>query len=122
MSFTITTPNDLLSQKIEPNAPSSSLRFKSIYNLSKNNIYCGLTLMPILPIINDKKEDIIKIVEQAADCGAKYIIASFGLTQREGQREYFYKKLDQHFPNIKTKYQNYFKNNYICNSPNSEEL
>jgi hypothetical protein len=45
-----------------------------------------------------------------------------GLTLREGDREYFYKNLDKHFPGIKEKYQKKYGNNYIITSENDKEL
>jgi hypothetical protein len=45
-----------------------------------------------------------------------------GTSQREGQREYFYNKLDQLFPGIKEKYISRFGNNYNCPSPDSKKL
>jgi len=45
-----------------------------------------------------------------------------GMTLREGNREYFYKKLDEHFPGLKEKYIAKYRNDYSINSPNSENL
>jgi len=41
---------------------------------------------------------------------------------REGNREYFYKKLDEHLPGMKQKYINAFGNSYECHSPNNNKL
>ena len=46
----------------------------------------------------------------------------FGVTLREGDREYFYQKLDEHFPGIKQKYVRAFGNSYECPSPNHARL
>ena len=45
-----------------------------------------------------------------------------GLTLRDGNREYFYKQLDQHFPNLKEKYIKKYGNHYVIDSPDSKEL
>ena len=78
--------------------------------------------MPILPFINDNKENIINIVHKAKECGAKFIFPAFGVTLRNNQRDYFFKKLDESFPNIKFKYINHYKNSYACGSPNANNL
>ncbi len=122
VSLSITTPNDIISQKIEPLASCSSRRFKTIEKLSLNGIYTGVTMMPILPYITDNKDDIIEIINRTADAGGKYIIAFFGLTQREGQREYFYSQLDKQFIGLRNKYESKFGNMYNCNSENSKIL
>jgi len=122
ISFTITTANDDLAKIIEPNAPLPSARFEAIKFLSENNIYCGITLMPILPFINDSNEQIEDLVNKAITSGVKYIIPFFGLTLRDGSREYFYKQLDKSFPEMKEKYEKKFGLSYNCNSPNADGL
>ena len=122
VSFTITTADDSLSQKIEPHAPPSSARFKAMKLLAEKGIYTGVTLMPVLPFINDTKENIAAIIEQAKEAGASYILPMFGLTLRKGSREYFYKALDNKFPSIRKKYQTRFGEQYECFSPDYKAL
>jgi len=122
ISITITTADDELAKIIEPNAPLPSARFEALRILSDNNIYCGITLMPILPFVNDSPEQIENLINMAIKSGVKYIMPMMGLTLREGSREYFYKKLDQSFPGIKEKYEQKFGLSYACNSPNAEVL
>ncbi len=122
VSITITTANDELASKIEPNAPSSSERFNALLQLRKAGIYAGITLMPILPFINDTLENITELVKQAAKYKAAYIIASMGMTIREGQREYFYQQLDKTFPGMKEKYIRQFGDHYNCSSPVAKNL
>nr|WP_319397939.1 radical SAM protein [uncultured Carboxylicivirga sp.] len=122
VSITITTADDDLAKRIEPHAPSSSERFNALKQLREAGIYAGITLMPILPFINDTVENIAQLVETAAKSKASYIIASMGMTIREGQREYFYAKLDQEFPGLKEKYIATFGDQYGCGSPNGKEL
>lgn len=122
VTITITTYDDDLSKIIEPNAPVSSLRFEAIKKLSEAGIYCGIAFMPVLPFINDSEENIIQLLNKAKENGAKYILPYFGLTLREGQREYFYQQLDKYFPNLKKKYVNRFGNMYNCNSPIANKL
>jgi len=122
VSFTITTDNDDLAKKIEPCAPKSSDRFKAMEQLSNLGIYTGITLMPLLPFINDTKENIENILKRAKDAGASYVIAMFGVTLRAGSREYFYRALEHHFPNIKKRYQSSFGEQYMCNSLNYKIL
>ena len=45
-----------------------------------------------------------------------------GLTLREGNREYFYSKMDENFPNLKNKYIKRFKDSYELASPNRVKL
>ena len=122
VSFTITTADDFLSQQIEPNAPPTSERFRVMKLLEEKGIYTGVTLMPVLPFINDTKENIAAIIKQAKESGASYILPMFGLTLRKGSREYFYKALDNRFPGTKEKYQSWFGEQYECFSPDYRAL
>jgi DNA repair photolyase len=122
ISITITTTDDALSELIEPGAPVSSERFKALRKLSENGIYCGITLMPVLPFLTDQPENIEKLVRMAKESGARYILAAMGMTMREGQREYFYRQLDQKFPGIKDRYVQFFGMQYSCNASNHNKL
>jgi DNA repair photolyase len=122
VSFTITSADDSISQKIEPHAPPSSERFKVMKLLADKGIYTGITLMPILPFINDTKENITAIIKQARESGASYILPMFGVTLRKGSRDYFYKVLDNNFVGIKERYQYRFGEQYECFSPNYNAL
>lgn len=117
VSFTITSAEDSLLEKIEPYAPKTSERFRAMDVLTGRGIYTGVTLMPLLPFINDTKENICSIMKRAKDSGASYIIPMFGVTLRKGSRDYFYKALDNDFPGLKEKYQSGFGNSYDCFSP-----
>jgi DNA repair photolyase len=122
VSFTITTADDALSQKIEPQAPPTSERFKAIKLLAEKGIYTGITMMPVLPFINDTKENLTAIMQHAKESGASYIIPMFGLTLRKGSREYFYNALDEDFEGLKEKYQSRFGEQYECFSPHYKML
>ncbi|MHB9927683.1 SPL family radical SAM protein [Clostridium botulinum] len=125
VKITITTYDDELCKKVEPNVCVTSKRFQAIKELSYNGIFTGILLMPILPFINDNGENIVKIVKKAHECGAKFIFAyGMGLTLRGNQREYFYRKLIREFPkeNMVVKYKNAFGNKYECASLNHKKL
>lgn len=122
ISITITTTDDALSKLIEPGAPVSSERFRALKILSENGIYCGITLMPVLPFITDQPENIEKLVHMAKENGAGYILAAMGMTIREGQREYFYRQLDSRFPGLKDRYVKSFGLQYSCNATNYNRL
>ena len=78
--------------------------------------------MPVLPFLEDNEENISSIVNHAHENGAKFIYPAFGVTLRQNQREWYYKKLDETFPGIKQKYIQQFKNDYECRSPKAKEL
>jgi len=114
VSFTITTTDDELAHKIEPGAPTPSARFKAMERLAASGIRTGVTMMPVLPFIEDTKENILDIVQNAYNCGATYILASFGVTLRDRQRDHYYRALDWHFPGVRRKYEKHFGRQYFA--------
>jgi len=122
VSFSITTVDDKLAKIIEPGAASTSNRLKAIQELNKNGIQAGIVMMPILPFIEDNIENINAIVTKGHEYNAAYILPSFGMTMRNRQRDYFYKKLDENFPGVKEKYIKKFGNNYSCSVNNYTKL
>jgi DNA repair photolyase len=122
ISFTITAADDALAKQVEPGAPPSSARFEAMRILAEAGIHTGITMMPILPFIEDTEENIIHLVELAHQNSAAYILPSFGMTLRSGSRDWYYDQLDKRFPGIKTKYIRQFGERYECGSPNWRKL
>ncbi len=122
VSFSITTADDDLAAIIEPNAPAPSKRFAAIAALRKAGIYTGIIMMPILPFINDTHSNVHEMVDRAKQVDAQYILPYFGVTLREGSRDYFYDQLDHSFSGYKEKYIQQFGNTYGCNSPKANDL
>ena len=122
VSFTLTTTDDALAKKLEPGAPSPSRRLAAMQELSKYGIETGVVMMPILPFIEDTPENITRIVLAASEHGASYIIPAFGMTMREGQREHYYLKLDEHFPGFRERYEAAFGNAYHCPAQGQKQL
>lgn len=120
--ITITTCEDALCKMIEPNVTASSKRFSTIKELSDNGIFAGVLLMPVLPFLEDNEENIRDIIKNAYENGAKFIYPAFGVTLRQNQRDWYYKKLDEKFPGVKQKYITHFGNNYECYSPKAKIL
>jgi len=122
VSFTVTTTDDDLARILEPGAPSPSRRLAAMAQLAAAGIETGVVMMPVLPFIEDTPENILGIVEAASEHKADYIIPAFGMTIREGQREYFYAKLDEHFPGLREKYERIFGDAYHCSASDYDHL
>lgn len=122
IKITITTGDDELCKKIEPNVAVASKRFAALKELSDHGIFAGILLMPVLPFLEDNEENIRGIIHFANESGAKFIYPAFGVTLRQNQRIWFYKKLDEQFPTLKKKYIEQFGNAYECRSPKAKEL
>jgi DNA repair photolyase len=122
VNITITTCDDELCSKIEPNVSVSSERFAAVKALSSHGIFTGVLLTPVLPFLEDNEENIRGIIRLAHESGAKFVYPAFGVTLRQNQRSWYYKKLDELFPSLKQKYIKQYGDNYECRSPKATEL
>ena len=123
VQMTLTTFDDELCAILEPNVCNTSRRIEVLNILKDEEIPTVVWLCPILPYINDTADNINSILDSCIGADVKGIICyGMGLTLRKGNREYFYGKLDQHFPGLKDRYVKEFGNSYSIPSPNSGEL
>ena len=123
VQITLTTFDEDLCRKIEPNVSTTKERFNVLMKLRDAGIPTVVWLSPILPFINDTKENISGILDLCIEAKVYGIICfGMGLTLRDGNREYFYRQLDRLFPGMKTKYRQSYGNQYVLNSPNHTEL
>jgi DNA repair photolyase len=91
--------------------------------LKRKGIQTIVWLSPLLPFINDTEENLRGILNYCIEAGVYGIINfGMGMTLREGDREYYYEKLDKHFPGLKNKYQTRYGNAYELKSDNNEKL
>ena len=123
VQMTMTTYDETLCKILEPNVSTTKERFETLLQFKEAGIPTVVWLTPILPFINDTEENIRGILEYCVEAGVKGIICfGMGVTLRDGDREYFYKALDKHFPGIKNKYIRTYGNAYDIPSPNNENL
>lgn len=123
VQMTLTTADENLCKKLEPKVCDTKKRATALKRLNEAGIPTVVWLDPILPFINDTKENVSEILEMCAESGVGGIICfGMGLTLREGNREYFYGKLDENFPGLKEEYIKIYGNSYEVSSPNNSEL
>ncbi|MBO4927219.1 MAG: radical SAM protein [Clostridiales bacterium] len=123
VQMTLTTYDDELCSILEPHVCNTKRRIEVLEEMQKRGIPTVVWLTPILPFINDTKENVSAILNECVRVGVKGIIDfGMGLTLREGDREYFYEALDRSFPGLKEKYIRTYGNSYEVPSPNSKEL
>lgn len=123
VAMTLTTYDEELCRKIEPNVCTTKERYKVLKAMQERGIPTIVWLSPILPFINDTEENIRGILDYCVDAGV-YGILNFGmgLTLRDGNREYFYDRLDELFPDLTDKYISTYGDAYEVLSPNNEKL
>ncbi len=123
VQMTMTTYDDELCKIIEPNVCVTSKRAEVLNIMRDNDIPTIVWMTPILPFINDTEENIRGLIKYCVEAKVYGILLwDMGVTLREGDREYFYKKLDEHFPGMKSRYINMYGNQYMITSPNNDKL
>lgn len=123
VQMTLTTYDEDLCRILEPNVCTTKRRFEVLQIMKENGIPTVVWLSPILPYINDTRENIEGILEYCRSAGVYGIISfGMGLTLRKGDREYYYAALDKHFPGLHEKYHRRYGYAYEIPSDNSEEL
>lgn len=123
VQVTLTTYDEELCRKIEPNVSTTKERFAVLKKLQAAGIPTVVWLTPILPFINDTEDNISGILDMCINANVYGIICfGMGLTLREGNREYFYKQLDCLFPGLKEKYIRIYGNQYVVGSPDNDHL
>lgn len=123
VQITLTTHDEEMCRKLEPNVSTTSERFHVLEVMRDNGIPTVVWLSPILPFINDTEENLRGLLNYCIQAKVHGILCfGFGVTLREGNREYFYAQLDRLFPGIKQAYIRAFGNAYVCNSPNNQQL
>ena len=123
VQMTLTTCDENLCKKIEPNVSTTKERVAVLKKLHEAGIPTVVWLCPILPFINDTKDNIKGILDYCIEAKVYGIICfGMGVTLRKGNREYFYQQLDHLFPGMKEKYIKTYGMKYQLNSPNNNEL
>ena len=123
VQMTLTTYDEDLCRKIEPNVSTTKERFEALKKLHEADIPTVVWLCPILPFINDTEENIREILEYCIEAKVYGVICfGMGLTLRVGNREYFYNQLDRLFPHMKERYMRLYGTQYQVNSPKNNAL
>lgn len=123
VQMTLTTYDEKLCKILEPNVSTTKERVETLKVFRDNKIPTIVWLSPILPFINDTRDNLLGILNYCIEAQVYGIICfGMGVTLREGDREYFYKALDRHFPGMKEKYHRKYGYAYSLPSDNSGEL
>ncbi len=123
VQMTLTTYDEDLCKKIEPNVSTTRERAAVLQKLRDAGIPTVVWLSPVLPFINDTEENIRGILEYCIEAEVYGIICfGMGMTLREGNREYFYSQLDRLFPHLKEKYIRTYGTQYQISSPRNDML
>lgn len=124
VEMTLTTVDPKLCSILEPNVCNTQRRGEVLEILRDEGIPTVVWMTPILPFINDTEENIAGLLEICIRAKVKGVVTfgGLGLTLRDGDRQYYYKKLDRHFPGLKQRYIQTYGNAYEIPTPNNPRL
>ena len=107
-AMTIGMLDEALWRCSEPGTPSPAARLRAVRTLNDAGILTGVMLAPIMPGLNDDKEQLADLVDQIAAAGATHI-TPIVLHLRPGVREVFWPWLTQHHPELVDRYQRLYQ-------------
>jgi DNA repair photolyase len=110
--ITITTTDEELRKKIEPNSPTTNERLEAISKLSGAGVPVGVLFVPILPYLTDNEEAINDVMSAIANAGANFVIPSV-LNLKKSCKERYFAFLKNEFPHLIEKYQQLYSSAYV---------
>ena len=123
VQMTLTTYDEDLCKIVEPNVCTTARRIEVLDIMREEGIPTVVWMTPILPFINDTQENILGLLEACRKTQVYgIIIFQLVMTLRDGDRQYYYAKLDQHFPGLKERYKRVYGNAYELPVPEQKEL
>jgi DNA repair photolyase len=107
----LSTLNEDLRKKIEPNVASVEARLKVIQQLHEEGITVGVAVIPLLPHISDDEKNLDSLLKAVSDKGADYVITDL-LNLRGEARGRFMEFLAAYDPSLIPSYGNLYRTSY----------
>lgn len=103
VGFSITTLDEALARKMEPQAASPSERLKAMRILSEAGVTTGLMLMPVLPGLTDSDDSLAAVLAAALAYGATFARAGT-LHLRSDPKRRFFSWIEEEMPALARRY------------------
>ena len=107
VNFTVTTLDEGLARRLEPQAPRPLLRLRALERLAAAGIETAVFASPVLPWINDGEGALEAVAQAARAAGAKHFGAQM-VFLREPARAFFLGFLRREFPSLARRYERMF--------------
>jgi DNA repair photolyase len=113
ISFSFSTVEDNVAHIFEPGAPPPSARLQALKTIIDQGFHAGVSMMPLLPYINDTGEQLERMFNTFSEIGIKYIFPA-GLTLHghdiADSRTLVFRAVEKHYPHLLGKYHRLFGN------------
>ena len=110
-AFSIGTLDEKVWRETEPGTPHPKARIDAVRQLTEEGIPTGVLMAPILPGLSDRPEQLREVVEAAIDAGATHV-SPIMLHLRPGVREQFLPWLEEHHPDLLSRYLQMYRQPY----------
>jgi DNA repair photolyase len=92
-----------LARRLEPRAPTPDARLRALARLRDHGIDAGINVMPVLPGITDRPDQLEPLVKAVAEAGATHI-AACALRLRSAARQRYLPFIEKEFPHLASRY------------------
>lgn len=120
-SFTVGMLDRELWRAVEPGTPSPQARLRAVRELNDAGIPTGVMLAPIMPGLNDDREQLAALVQACVDAGATHI-TPIPLHLRPGVKEAFWVWLERAHPELVDRYRRLYHRRSTLPAQVAEEL
>lgn len=119
IGLSITISDDDEQKNVEPNASTTTERFRVLRKIRDQGIHAGVLFLPVLPFIGDTKENLHTIFKKAKKAGAEYVLVG-GLTLKPGRNKTeFLSQIERNYPNLYSKYSRLYSNDNKWGHPDN---
>jgi len=109
--FSVTTIDDRLARKIEPDTPPPLRRLEAMRELAARGIEAGVLVAPVLPGITDDEESLRRVALAAAAHGARHLSGA-PLRLQGSVRNVYLSFLEESFPKLRRLYDDLYRSDY----------
>lgn len=92
-----------LARRLEPRAPTPDARLRALARLREHGIETGINVMPVLPGITDRPDQLEPLIKAVAEAGATYVNAC-ALRLRSAARQRYLPFIAKEFPELAPRY------------------
>jgi DNA repair photolyase len=104
VNLSVPTLDEKVWRQTEPHTPHPRARLEAVAELNRRGISSGVLVMPLMPGINDRPEQVEPLVEAARAAKASFV-ASTGLHLRGEVRDVFFAWLQEKRPDLLPRYE-----------------
>lgn len=121
VNFSVPTLEERAWRETEPHTPHPRKRLEAVAKLNRAGIPSGVLVAPLMPGVNDDREQVAEIVRIAEEAGASFI-GGIGLHLRPGVKEVFISWLSAARPDLVPLYDELYRDRAYLRSAEAGRL